>query len=112
MTKKLDSKFYTGGLFREKDGSKVPPDEFVVFLVHDKNFLKTLHFYREECRLSGCEQPQLEAVDALIERVVAWQAAHPERMKLADVEPNELNLEARYDSDLTDANFTDQRTSV
>lgn len=91
---KLDAKVY-GHLYREADGMKIPPDEYVVFRPHDKAFLRTLRFYRDECVRQGCLLEQIEAVDALLARVAQWQRDHPERMKVADVEPGELNLEVR-----------------
>ena len=90
---KLDGKFY-GKIFREKDGSEVPQDSFVVFLARDKAIIPTLEFYREECRRLGCELPQLAAVNDLICRVQRWQNEHPGEMKVADTDPGEINTVA------------------
>lgn len=92
MPQKLDGKFY-GVLFREKDHTPVPPDRYVVFLARDKAFLPTLRYYRRECEHLGAADPQLAAVDNLIARVEAWQKAHPDEMKLPDVDPGELSWE-------------------
>lgn len=89
---KLDGKFY-GTIYKNKDGSRVPDDQFVVFLAKDKAFLPTLRFYFDECERQGAEQSQLNAVIALIARVEAWQAAHPELMKVPDVHPGEIRTE-------------------
>lgn len=91
---KLDGKFH-GEVVRERDGSVVPPDQFVVFLAKDRAFLPTLEFYYGECSRIGCAQPQLNAVLALISRVREWQEANPGQMKLADVEPGEINTAIR-----------------
>lgn len=88
MADKLDDKV-SGVLHRDKDGSFIPPDEYVVFRPQDNAFPATLRFYREECSRIGCDAAQLVALDNLIARVDAWRAAHPDRLKLADVEPGE-----------------------
>lgn len=82
---KLDAKFYSNvGIFKAKDKSRVPDDEWVVFLAKDNAFAAVLPLYREECVRRGCDEEQIRAADALIERVTAWRAAHPERLKNPD----------------------------
>jgi hypothetical protein len=85
---RLDDKVH-GVLFRNKDNTYVPPDEYIVFRPQDNALPATLEFYRGECIRLGCAAPQMAALDQLIERVAAWRRAHPERLKLADVEPGE-----------------------
>ncbi len=87
---KMDSKVH-GTLVRNKDGKEIPEDEFVVFRPSDNSFLPALRFYREQLERDGALVEQLEAVDALIARVEAWRAQHPERCKVADVAPGELS---------------------
>jgi hypothetical protein len=86
---RLDSKVH-GTIIKNKDGRVIPEDEFVVFRPHDNSFLPTLEFYRQQLIRDGAEQGQLDAVDALVERVRVWRSAHPERCKVADVEPGEI----------------------
>jgi len=86
---KLDSKVH-GTLIRNKDGKEIPEDEFIVFRPADNACLPTLSYYLSTCESLGAAPAQLEAVKALIERVWKWRQAHPERCKVADVEPGEL----------------------
>lgn len=89
---KLDGKFY-GRIYREKDGTEVPPDEFIVFLAKDRALIPTLNFYLGECEALGCESAQLVAVKELIARADQWQLSHLDQMKLPDVHPGEINTE-------------------
>lgn len=61
-------------------------DDAMVFLAKDRALPATLRFYREECARLGVEQRQLDGIDRLIERVEAFQVAHPGLVKVADVE--------------------------
>ncbi len=88
---KLDAKF-DGVIFKIKDQSIVPPDEYVVFLAKDNAFLPTLKFYQEECRRLGADNRQLAAVDEMIVRVARWRREHPERCKVPDVDKDEKLL--------------------
>jgi len=86
----LDAKV-TGILHKTETGEFIPPDEYVVFRAHDKCFLETLLFYKAQCVLEGAEEEQLNAVDRLIQRVIDWQKAHPDRMKIPDAKPGECH---------------------
>jgi hypothetical protein len=86
---KLDAKFY-GTIQKVKDGSIVPEDQYMVFLVKDRAFLPTLYFYREQCRTLGADAEHIAAVDRTIERAKAWQDAHPELMKVPDAKGEKL----------------------
>lgn len=81
---KLDAKFY-GTLRKAKDGSVVPDDEYVVFLAKDNALPVALAKYRDECFRLGCESEQVQAVDALIERVARWRKENTERCKNPDI---------------------------
>lgn len=85
----LDSKVH-GRLFKNKNQEEIPPDEFIVFRPHDNAILPMLLFYQSQCDQLGADAVQLAAIDALIARVLRWRRAHPERCKVADVEPGEL----------------------
>lgn len=78
---KLDAKF-SGVIFKIKDGTIVPDDEYVVFLVKDTAFANTLPKYREECVKLGADREQIEAVDRMIARARNWRAANPDRCKV------------------------------
>lgn len=85
----LDSKVH-GRLFKNKNNAEIPADEFIVFRPHDNAVLPMLLFYQGQCADLGADAAQLAAVHALISRVVEWRKLHPERCKVADVEPGEL----------------------
>lgn len=86
---KLDGKFH-GVIVKNKDGSIVPQDQWVVFLAKDDAFPATLHFYRSECARVGASVEQLRAVDDMITRVEDWRRQHPELCKTPDVNPGEI----------------------
>ena len=85
----LDGKAH-GTIVQNKDGREVPPDEWIALRPQDNAFLPTLEFYYQECARIGAERVQLEAIEFLIVRVVQWRDEHPERCKVADVEPGEI----------------------
>lgn len=85
----LDGKAY-GLLFTVKDNKPIPPDEFIVFRVYDKALLATLDFYYAQCVQIGADDRQLAGVKRLIDLVKDWQAKHPERCKVPDLEPGEM----------------------
>jgi hypothetical protein len=89
MGVKLDGKFH-GIIAKNKDGSIVPQDQWIVFLAKDNAFPPTLIFYREQCRLAGAAMDQLRAVDEMINRVEAWRRANPEKCKTPDVQAGEI----------------------
>lgn len=86
---KLDGKFH-GIIAKNKDGSIVPQDQWMCFLAKDNAVPATLDFYLEECRRRGAAQEQLDAVEAMIERVKWWRARNPELCKIPDVQAGEL----------------------
>lgn len=86
---KLDGKFH-GVLVKNKNGSIVPQDQWIVFLAKDNALPATLKFYEEECTRLGAKQAQITAVQDLRVRVDAWRRQHPELLKTADVEVGEI----------------------
>jgi len=82
---KLDKKFYaTPAIFKAKDNSSVPDDEWCVFLAKDNAFAAVLPVYVQECRRLGCDAEQIAAIKAMMDRVAAWRAQHPDRCKDPD----------------------------
>lgn len=88
---KLDRKF-DGVIFKTKDMSVVPPDQYVVFLAKDNAFPDTLRFYRDKCHELGAQPDQLRAINDMIRRVEEWRLNNVRSCKVPDVEPGELLL--------------------
>lgn len=86
---KLDAKF-DGVIIKAKDGSIVPPDQYVVFLAKDDAFPATLKFYEQECERLGAKSEQVVAVHAMRGRLQKWRHEHPELCKVPDVDAGEL----------------------
>lgn len=86
---KLDAKF-SGVIFKIKDGTIVPDDEYVVFLVKDNAFARILPMYRQICMDLGADAEQLSAVDRMIARAIAWREANPDRLKVPDAKGERL----------------------
>jgi hypothetical protein len=86
---KLDGKFH-GIIAKNKDGSIVPQDQWMCFLAKDNAVPAMLIFYREECIRQGAKLEQIEAVEHMRQRVLAWRAAHPELCKTPDVQDGEI----------------------
>jgi hypothetical protein len=91
ITLKLDLKFY-GDLYKVKDDSPVDAEEWMCFLAKDNAFAETLPFYRQKCVEHGCDAEQIAAVDLTIERMNAWRAANPKRLKNPDARGEKLGL--------------------
>lgn len=89
MMEKLDAKF-SGVIFKIKDGTIVPDDEYVVFLAKDAAFFNTAKFYRQECARLGAEQEQLDAVDRMIVRLTKWREINHNRLKVPDAKGERL----------------------
>jgi hypothetical protein len=88
---KLDSKVH-GILIKNKDNAIIPDDEYIVFRPHDNAVPAMLGFYYNGCVRQGASVEQLRAVAELVQRVKVWRCSHPERCKVADVQPDELAL--------------------
>ena len=86
---KLDAKF-NGVIFKVKDGSIVPDDEYMVFLAKDNAFLPTLCFYRAECERIGADKEHIAAVDRTINRLVVWRESNKHRLKTPDAKKDKL----------------------
>lgn len=85
----LDAKF-VGEIRKVKDGSSVPPDEFVVFLAKDNAFAETLPYYRARCVALGADREQIDAVDRMISRLIKWRSENPSRLKVPDARGEKL----------------------
>lgn len=86
---KLDAKFY-GEIRKIKDDSVVPDDEYVVFLAKDNAFFSAAHYYRDMCVKLGCDQEQINAVDRMLARLIAWRDANLDRLKDPDAAGEKL----------------------
>jgi hypothetical protein len=86
---KLDGKF-SGVIYKVKDGSIVPDDEYVVFLAKDTAFAHVLPLYRDECIRLGADTEQVQAVDRMIGRLNRWRAANQNRVKVPDAKGEKL----------------------
>lgn len=89
MAAKLDAKF-SGVIFKVKDGSIVPDDQYMVFLAKDKAFLPTLKFYRDECLRLDADQEHTDAVNRTLERLIGWQRDNSELLKVPDAKGEKL----------------------
>lgn len=89
MMQPLDAKFY-GILHKVKDGTLLAPDEFVVFLAKDNAFAEILPMYRDKCIELGADDEQIASVDRMINRLNAWRAANPHRLKVPDAKGEKL----------------------
>jgi len=89
---RMDTKVH-GTLISNKTGREIPEDEYVVFRPHDDSFVVALDYYCSRLVVDGASTDQLAAALALLGRVTRWREAHPERCKVADVEPGELREE-------------------
>lgn len=82
----LDGKF-SGWVWRNRDG-KIET-EFVVFVPRDRWLPLVLVGYERQCRAGGAGTEQIASVQRLLDRVTAWQEAHPDQIKTPDAEPGE-----------------------
>lgn len=86
---KLDAKF-SGVIYKIKDNTIVPDDEWVCFLIKDTAFANTLPKYREECIRLGADAEQIASVDRMIIRANAWRIANSDRLKVPDAKGEKL----------------------
>jgi hypothetical protein len=86
---KLDAKF-TGTILKVKDGTVVPDDQYVVFLVKDNAFAAVLPEYRAKCVELGADKEQIAAVDRMIYRATAWREENPDLCKVPDAKGETL----------------------
>ena len=82
--KKLDKKF-DGVIYKVKDMSLVPPDQWVLFLPKDNAFAAILPAYRAKCVELGCDEEQIAAVDQMIQDVANWRLQHQSLCKNPDM---------------------------
>lgn len=87
--KKMDAKFY-GDVFKAKDDSRVPDDEYIVFLVKDNAFAAILPLYLHECIQQGADDEQIRSVQRMIGRVGNWRAQNLHRLKTPDAKGERL----------------------
>lgn len=86
---KLDAKFY-GEIRKVKDDSIVPDDQYVVFLAKDNAFAKMLPLYYAMCIEMGADAEHVASVERMIDRLNAWRAANPDKLKVPDAKGEKL----------------------
>ena len=79
----VDRKFHFDAFSRS--GSVYNEDHAVVFLAKDLALRDTLEFYLQRCSSLGVAEDQLSGIRLLIERVVRYQVANPDLLKVPDV---------------------------
>lgn len=82
----IDTKFVFAAVSREHGHSHSHHDA-LIFLAHDIALPEILRAYKKAAKKRGASANQLAQIDSLTERVIAWQAAHPEAVKVADWDP-------------------------
>ena len=80
---KMDAKFYAN-VYKVKDYSLVPEDQWMVFLVKDNAFAAIFPDYITKCFELGCDAEQMAALRRAQERINAWRAANPSLCKNPD----------------------------
>lgn len=79
----IDAK-YTG-FVRKFDNDEVVPDgEWILFRVKDRALPELLDAYWEICANLGSSPEHLAGIRALNSRVIEWQLAHPDQVKVPD----------------------------
>ena len=86
---KMDKKF-TGEIRKVKDGTLVPEDEWVCFLVKDNAFAAVLPLYLQKCVDLGADEDQVRAVTQLMLRVTEWREQNSSRCKVPDAAGEKL----------------------
>jgi hypothetical protein len=78
-TNKLDAKFF-GKIFKYKDLSVVPDDQWVVFLAKDQVFVDMFldpdHGYLARCKNANADPQQIAAVQRMEKRLTTWVATN------------------------------------
>ena len=57
-------------------GSIHTEEDSVLFLAKDKFLPQVLQWYRDQCRMGGCDDSHLESISFLRERVIDFQKEH------------------------------------
>jgi|GEM_PF-1542284 len=86
IAERIDRK-YTIAAYSQGSGRRHDERDAVLFLAKDKALPDTLEFYRQKCVQLGADDAQLHGLDLLIERIQRYQAAHRDRVKVADIDP-------------------------
>lgn len=86
---KLDGKFY-GEIYKNKNGARVPDDQWIVFLAKDNAVPTMLNFYLKACIEIGADLSHLMAVKDLMSRVSKWRTLNLGLCRTPDTEEDEL----------------------
>lgn len=85
MNEPIDRKFTFNAMCCEH-GHEHSHMDSMVFLAKDKALPMTLMYYMNRCQELGASTEQLRCIELLIERVEQYQAEHPDKVKVADVD--------------------------
>ena len=80
----IDGKYHIEGeqIVKTGNGEPVPEDEpLILFRARDTHALATLDYYRDACVAASCTQHQLDAIDAVRVKFLAFRSRNPTRMK-------------------------------
>lgn len=88
MSDDIDRKSIIRAIARKNDKLYTEANA-VCFYAKDLALPAAIRAYREECLKLGSDDGQLRAVDLLYDRVLRYQAEHPEEVKVPDVDPGE-----------------------
>jgi hypothetical protein len=89
MNRKLDGKFH-GIIVKNKDGSIVPQDEWIVFLAKDNALPAALTAYIAACEDLRAGREQVESAKELHRRVHQWRRDNPDKCKVPDTQAGEI----------------------
>lgn len=88
----IDRKFTIQATCREHGHAHTEADS-ALFLAKDIAFPAALRAYIRECVRLGADERQIAAAKAMMERVVKYQAEHPDLIKVPDVDDTPLGRE-------------------
>lgn len=85
--RKIDGKYQTtdSGDITKLDGTPLPADEpLILFRGHDKLLPQLLEHYQQLCGQAGSPERQITLLQQRIDKIKAWQAANPDKLKIPD----------------------------
>lgn len=83
----VERKYWLQAVSRQGTGRVWTHDHAMVFLARDVALPAVLRYYLDICQAHGAAGAQIRALELLTERVNRYQAANPDAVKVADVDP-------------------------